>query len=529
MVVKKKIIICDAILDKGIELLRKAEDIELIEASKIPKNQLMSMLDDVDIAITRSSTDVDENFLNHAKKLKALIRAGVGVDNVDVQNCSKRGVIVMNVPTANTIAAVELTMAHLLTSARAFVNAHNFLKIQRKWEREKWYGVELMGKTLGVIGFGNIGSRVAIRAKAFGMKILAYDPYIPANKITDLGMQQAKHCDEILEKSDFITIHTPKTKETNNMISFKELEKMKDNIRLINCARGGLYNEEALCEGLKSGKIAWLGIDVFDKEPAINHPLLDFENVSVTSHLGANTYESQENISIQACEQALNAARGINYANALNLPIKTEDLPDFVEPYIELVSKMAFLAAQIDKNPIRSIKLEAQGAISEYMHSLLTFAVVSALGRILGESINYVNAEFVAKEKGIELLCETSPNSGYNNKLSVKISTEHSSVNVSGTVFGENEQRIVDLNGFKTDFKPKGKMLVFKNKDIPGVIAKISAVLASKNINIADFRLGRDNLGYALAVVLVDEAIKKEVLDELNRLEVCIFVEYVEI
>lgn len=346
---KKKIIVCDAILDKGVEILRNAEDIELIEAAKVPKDQLLSMLEDVDVAITRSSTDVDEKFLSHAKKLKALIRAGVGVDNVDIANSSKRGVIVMNVPTANTIAAVELTMAHLLTSARSFVNAHNFLKQERKWEREKWYGVELMNKTLGVIGFGNIGSRVAIRAKAFGMKILAYDPYIPTSKITDLGMEAVTNLEDILTQSDFITIHTPKTKETEGMIGLNELAKMKDGIRLINCARGGLYTEEALCEGLRTGKIAWLGIDVFVKEPATNNPILEFNNISVTSHLGANTFESQENISIQACEQALNAARGISYPNALNLPIKTEDLPPFVEPYIELVSKWDFYVLSLIK------------------------------------------------------------------------------------------------------------------------------------------------------------------------------------
>lgn len=526
---KKKIIVCDAILDKGIEILRNAEDIELIEAAKVSKNDLMKMLDDVEVAITRSSTDVDVNFLNHAKKLKALVRAGVGVDNVDIAECSKRGVIVMNVPTANTIAAVELTMAHLLSSARSFVNAHNFLKIERKWEREKWYGIELMNKTLGIIGFGNIGSRVAIRAKAFGMKILAYDPYIPSSKITDLDMEQAKTLDEILVKSDFITIHTPKTQETNGMIGSKEIAKMKDNIRLINCARGGLYVEQALCEGLKSGKIAWLGIDVFEKEPAINHPLLDFENVSLTSHLGANTLESQDNIARQACEQALNAARGVAYPNALNLPIKTEDLPPFVAPYIELVSKMAFLAAQIDKNPIKSIKLESEGIISEYINSMLTFATVGALGRILGEGINYVNAEFVAKEKGVDLSCEILPNSGYNNKINVKIITENSNISVSGTVFNDNDQRIVSLNGFKTDFKPKGKMIIFKNKDIPGVIAKISSVLATKSINIADFRLGRDGFGYALAVVLLDEKIQEAILEELRKIEACVFVQYVEI
>lgn len=239
----KKVIVCDAILDEGVKLLREAEDIECIEAAKVPKDELLGMLGDVDVAITRSSTEVGETFLNAAKNLKALIRAGVGVDNVDIAGASKRGIIVMNVPTANTIAAVELTMAHLLCSARSFVNSHNYLKQERKWEREKWYGVELMGKTLGIIGFGNIGSRVGVRAKAFGMKILAYDPYISPSKVTDLDMQYTTNLDDILTKSDFITIHTPKTKETNGMIGLNELKKMKDKVRLINCARGGLYTD----------------------------------------------------------------------------------------------------------------------------------------------------------------------------------------------------------------------------------------------------------------------------------------------
>ncbi|EAK9877360.1 phosphoglycerate dehydrogenase [Campylobacter lari] len=525
----KKIIVCDAILDKGVELLRKADDVELIEAAHLPKDELLTKLSDVDVAITRSSTDVDLKFINACSNLKALVRAGVGVDNVDIDECSKKGIIVMNVPTANTIAAVELSMNHLLCSARSFVNAHNFLKIQRRWEREKWYGVELMNKTLGVIGFGNIGSRVAVRAKAFGMKVIAYDPYVVASKMTDLGIECVNSLDIILTQSDFITIHTPKTKETTDMISFEEISKMKDGVRLINCARGGLYNEDALCEGLKSGKIAWLGIDVFNKEPATNHPFLDFENVSVTSHLGANTLESQENIAIQACEQALNAARGISYPNALNLPIKTEDLPSFVAPYIELISKMGFLAAQLDKTPIKAIKLESEGQISEYNESLLTFATVSVLRGILGENINYINAHFVAKDKGVELSSCILPSSGYSNKITIKVITDNSNLSISGTIFGENEQRIVELNGFDVDFKPKGKMIILNNNDIPGVIANVSGILAKNNVNIADFRLGRNGFGKALAVILLDAKISKALLEELRAVDACIFAEYAEI
>ena len=333
----KTIIVCDAIHKVGFEILNREEDIKVIDAVNVPKDKLLDILGEADVAITRSSTEVGEAFLNAAKNLKALVRAGVGVDNVDIDGCSKRGIIAMNVPTANTIAAVELTMAHMLAAARSFPYAHNDLKIDRIWKREKWYGVELFNKTLGVIGFGNIGSRVASRAAACGMKIVAYDQYIDPSKVTDMGGVYTKNFEDILA-CDFITIHTPKNKETTDMIGEAEIAKMKDGVRLINCARGGLYNEEALYNGLKSGKIAFAGIDVFAKEPATNHPLLELNNVSVTPHLGANTLESQANIAIAAAEQAISAARGISYPSALNLPIKTEDLPPFVEPYIELTS-----------------------------------------------------------------------------------------------------------------------------------------------------------------------------------------------
>ena len=496
----KTIIVCDAIHPVGFELLKKEQDINVIDAVNTPKDELLKILGEADVAITRSSTEVNEAFLEAGKKLKAIVRAGVGVDNVDIDGCSRRGIIAMNVPTANTIAAVELTMAHMLAAARSLEYAHNDLKLDRIWKREKWYGVELFKKKLGVIGFGNIGSRVAARAKAFGMDIIAYDPYIDPSKVIDMGGTYTKNFDDILA-CDFITIHTPKTKETTDMIGAKEIAKMKDGVRLINCARGGLYNEEALYEGLKSGKIAFAGIDVFTKEPATSHPLLDLNNVSVTPHLGANP-------------------------NALNLPIKTEDLPPFVEPYIDLTSKMAFLAAQINKSAIKAIRIETHGQIGEYANSMLTFAIVGALKESLGDAINYVNAKFLCDEKGITTETSTGGDSIFKNKITVRLTTENGIVSVGGTVFGENQQRIVTVNGFKTDFKPKGKMIIFKNHDVPGVIAQISKILADEKINIADFRLGRDEHGMALAVILVDEHIKTETLERLNALEACVWAQY---
>ncbi len=523
----KKVLVCDAIHSKGIELLKNEEDIEVFDAASYPKDELLDILKDYDIAITRSSTPVNQAFLDHAKNLKAIVRAGVGVDNVDIEGCSKRGIIVMNVPTANTIAAVEMTMAHLLACARSFPNANNDLKLDRIWKREKWYGVELYEKKLGIIGFGNIGSRVGVRAKAFGMEVIAYDPYIDPKKAIDLGIKYSENFDDILE-CDFITIHTPKNKETIDMISYDEIDKMKDGVRLVNCARGGLYNEDALYENIKSGKIAYAGIDVFTKEPATNNKLLDLENISVTPHLGANTYESQEKIATQAAEQAICAARGSSYPNALNLPIDESKMPTFVKPYLELIQKMGSLAAQINKAPIATIKVVAEGDISDYLESLLTFALVGSLKESMGEQINYVNAEFVAKEKGIKTITEISKSdSVFKNRVDIYLSTKKGTIEISGTAFGDDIQRIVKFDGFSLDVEPKGKMIIFKNTDVPGVIGDIGTILAKNGINIADFRLGRDNKSQALAVILVDNSVTKDVINELSKLEACIDVSYV--
>lgn len=525
----KTVIVCDAIHPKGFEILRAQKDLNVIDAVNVPKDELLGMLKGADVAITRSSTECGEAFINAATDLKALVRAGVGVDNVDIEGCSKQGIIVMNVPTANTIAAVEMTMCHLLNAARKYIASVNDLQQNRTWKREKWYGTELYQKTLGIIGFGNIGSRVGVRALGFGMKVIAYDPYIEPSKATDLGVAYTSNFDDILA-CDFITIHTPKNKETTNMIDEPQIAKMKDGVRLINCARGGLYNEDALYNNLKSGKIAYAGIDVFVKEPASDHPLLSLENVSATPHLGANTLESQKNIAVDAAEQAISAARGICYPNALNLPIKTEDLPEYAAPFVELTSKMSYFAAQLNKGAIKSIKLIAEGEISAYAKSLLTFAIVGAMKDSAGDAINYVNAQFVANERGIETDFEIKPeNNGYKNKITVKITTDEYAMIIGGTVFGENEQRIVQMGDFKTDFKPKGQMIVFKNTDVPGVIRDISGILAEQNINIADFRLGRSGQGEALAVILVDSDVKAEVINKLNALDTCIWAKYAEL
>ncbi|MEA3289628.1 MAG: phosphoglycerate dehydrogenase [Campylobacterota bacterium] len=526
---KPTVVVCDHIHESGLEILKNTSDINYVYAADIDKTALLDVVKNADVCITRSSTDIDERFLNAAENLKAVVRAGVGVDNVDMDGCSKRGVIAMNVPTANTIAATELTMTHMLSCMRKMPYAHTQLKDQRIWKREDWYGQELYGKKLGVIGFGNIGHRVALRAKSFEMDVVTYDPYIPSSKATDLDVEYTSNFDDILA-CDIITIHTPKNNETLNMIGEEEIAKMKEGVILINCARGGLYNEEALYNNLKSRKIHMAGIDVFAKEPATDHPLLDLDNIIVTAHLGANTVESQYKIATQAANNAIKSARGIGYPHALNLPIDETKIPSFVKPYLELTQKMSFLIAQMDKSAIESIKVEAEGEIAEYLDSLSTFAVVGALTHSLSnEKINYVNATFVAEERGIKIdSSEHSNTSPYKNQVSVKITTKNGVNMTCGTIFEEEVQRIVKINDYLMDIEPAGKMILLTNSDVPGVIGKVGTTLSDEGINISDFRLGRSKNG-ALAVILVDEDVSEDTLKKLESLEAARSVSYAQV
>ena len=527
---KYTVVVCDHIHEAGLKMLQDDENINFIMAADEPKDKLVSeIIPQADVAITRSSTDVDAAFIQNAKNMKAIVRAGVGVDNVDIPGCSKEGIIVMNVPTANTIAAVELTMTHMLSCMRMFPYSHDHLKNQRIWKREKWYGYELKGKKLGVIGFGNIGSRVAKRAKAFEMDIVAYDPYIHPSKVTDLDMTYTKNFDDILA-CDVITIHTPKNQETIGIIGAEEIAKMKDGVVLVNCARGDLYNEDALYDGLKSGKIRFAGIDVFGKEPAINNKLLDLDNIVVSPHLGANTYESQYNIGTQAAANAISAAKGIAYPNAMNLPIDESKIPSFVKPFLEMGQKIGFLASQMNKSQIVSVKITGQGEIGEYVDSLSTFVTVGALSQSIGDKINYVNADFVAKEKGIEVEAEAQTDSSvYKNLITAKLTTAEGTTTISATIFDDGVQRITAINGFDIEVALKGDMILFKNSDVPGVIGSVGTILADNDVNIADFSLARNDKGNALAVILVDNAVSDKTLTELAALEACISVNYARI
>ena len=524
---KHTVVVCDHIHEAGLTMLRNDESINFIMAADVDKTELIeTIIPQADVAITRSSTDVDAKFIANAKNMKAIVRAGVGVDNVDIPGCSKEGIIVMNVPTANTIAAVELTMAHMLSCMRMFPYSHDHLKNQRIWKREKWYGHEMKGKKLGVIGFGNIGSRVAKRAKAFEMDIVAYDPYIHPSKVTDLDMTYTKEFTDILA-CDIITIHTPKNKETIGMIDEAEFAQMKDGVVVINCARGGLYNEEALYNNLTNGKIRFAGIDVFNKEPAIDHPLLDLDNVTVSPHLGANTFESQYNIGTQAAENAIAAAKGMSYPHAMNLPIDESKIPSFVKPFLEMGQKIGFLESQMSKSQIIAIKVSGQGEISSYVDSLATFVAVGAMSENSDDTINYVNADFVAKEKGIKLESEALADSSvFKNLITVKLTTSQGATSISATIFDDGVMRIVAIDGFDIEVALTGDMVLFKNSDVPGVIGSIGTTLANHNVNISDFSLARNDKSQALAVILVDNAVNDAALNELASLDACLSVNY---
>jgi D-3-phosphoglycerate dehydrogenase / 2-oxoglutarate reductase len=360
------------------------------------------------------------------------------------------------------------------------------------------------------------------------MDIVAYDPYINPSKVTDLDMAYTKNFEDILA-CDVITIHTPKNKETIGIIGEDEIAKMKDGVVLVNCARGDLYNEDALYDGLKSGKIRFAGIDVFGKEPATDNKLLDLDNIVVSPHLGANTYESQYNIGTQAAENAIAAAKGISYPNALNLPIDESKIPAFVKPFLEMGQKIGFLASQINKSQIISIKVSGRGEIGNYVDSLSTFVTVGAMSQS-SDKINYVNADFIAKEKNIKIETENLGDSSvYKNLITAKLTTSEGTTTISATIFDDGVHRMVAIDGFEIEVPLKGDMIMFKNSDVPGVIGSVGTTLANNNVNIADFSLARNENKEALAVILVDGAVNEKTLKELASLEACLSVNYARI
>ena len=520
---KFKILITEHIAEPGIELLKKQPDVELTYEPELFRdfNKILEIIPEYHALITRSGTPVNEELLERAKNLKVVGRAGVGVDNIDLDAASRRGILVVNAPTGNTLAATEHTMGMMIAAARLIPYAHKSLKEERKWERKKFMGVELAGKTLGIIGFGRIGSRVGIRAKAFDMKVIAYDPYIKREKAEKLGVELVDELEELLRRSDIITVHTPLTEETRNMITKKEIEKMKDGVIILNIARGGIINERDLYEALVSGKVRAAAVDVFSKEPTTDNILFNAPNIVVTPHIGANTFESQTNVAVIIANQVLAALRGEEVEFAVNAPYEDTAAAKVLKPFMELAEKLGLFAVQVACSRAKEIVLEFRGDLGEDTKPLTTAFLKGFLEKVVDIPVNLINAPFLAKEKGLKIV-EVKRPEGINFKKLIRVVCKGENgeeFSLAGTVMDDKFPKIVEINGFLFDLRPEGKLLLIKNYDVPGVIGKLGSILGKYRVNIAGFQLGRKEKGKeAKGVILIDDDVPPQAIEEIKEI-----------
>ncbi len=516
----KKILISDKLADDALKLLEKEKEIEYTVKTGMSEDELAEEITGYDAIIIRSGTTVTAKVLENVKKLRVIGRAGVGVDNVDIPAATQKGVIVMNTPDANTLSTCEQTIALIMAMARNTAAANRSLK-EKKWERKKFVGTELYGKTLGIIGLGRIGREVGIRMKAFGMKIIGSDPFITKETTEKLGFDLMEFGD-VVKNADILTVHVPKTKETKDLISKEEIEQMKGGAFIVNCARGGIVNEKGLYEGLKSGKIAKAALDVYDKEPPFDSPVIELDNVVATPHLGASTVEAQEKVGNGIVRQVIEALSGGMVKNAVNIPaVDPEELKE-LQPYLSLNEKLGSFAAQVTEGNIKNVTVEYSGDVTDYDLKLLTIAATKGiLMPAVGDSVNYVNAELLAKERGIEVVEKTTTiKSDFPNLISVAVETEKGKKHVYGILSVNKEARIVRIDNFEGEIAPEGNMLVYKNIDKPGVIGRIGTILGENGINIASFSLGRTKEEkVAIGVINADSEVPETVVDSIRNMD----------
>ncbi|MCX7918656.1 MAG: phosphoglycerate dehydrogenase [bacterium] len=514
-----KILVSDPLSEKGLEILKSEPGIEVDVKPKMSKEELLACIGNYDALVVRSETKVTKEVIEAGKNLKLIGRAGVGLDNVDVEAASKRGIIVMNTPGGNTISTAEQTMALLLSLSRNIPQAVASLKA-KKWDRKKYTGVEVNGKTLGILGLGRIGAEVAKRAQAFGMKVIANDPFIAPERAQQLGVELVKKSD-LIKRADYITVHTPLTAETKSLIGPEEFEYMKDGVRIINCARGGIIDEKALYENLKSGKVAGAALDVYEEEPPFNSPLLELENCITTPHLGASTEEAQVNVAIEIAQQVIDALKGRTVRNAINVPAIEPEVLALVQPYLTLGEKLGSLQAQLTEGRIQELRVHFGGEVCKCNVSPITTAVLKGmLDPILNETVNYVNAPFLAKERGIKVIeSKSSEAEDFATLVAVTVKTESKESTVVGTLFGKNDPRIVRFDGFHVEMVPFGYIVIITNEDMPGVLGSVGVMLGKHNINIAGLTLGRkEKGGLAFTGLNVDESVPDNVLNEIRKL-----------
>ncbi len=515
-----RILVADPIAEEGIELLKKQKDTVVDVKLKLKPEELIAIIGGYEGLIIRSETKATAPVIAAAKKLKVIGRAGVGVDNVDVPAASKKGIIVMNTPDGNTISTAEHTLAMMMSLSRNIPAADASMK-QKKWDRKKFTGVELYGKTLGIIGLGRVGREVALRAKSFHMEIMAFDPYLTEEMALKLGFKKAT-VEEIVTAADYITVHTPLTKETRGIIGEKEIAKMKEGVRLVNCARGGIIDEKALVTGLKSGKIAGAAIDVYEKEPPDDFIYSDLPNVVLTPHLGASTEEAQVSVAIAIANQVLEALRGGMVRNAVNAPAVPAEILAQMKPYILLGETLGRTLIQIVEGTVKSLEIEYTGQVCDYNTSYLTLSIVrGVLTPIIKEPVNMVNAPLILKEKNI-VIHESKSNvvKDYSSFVKVAIITDKERSSIGGTVFGKDNVRISRLAGYDIDLEPAAYMLVIINKDVPGMVGKIGTCLGKENINIASLQMARKVIGTeATTLLTLDNPLEERVLAELAKID----------
>ena len=514
-----KILVSDPLSEVGLQKLLEATDVEVVQKTGLKEEELVQIIPEFDALLVRSQTKVTPAIIEAATRLKAIGRAGVGVDNINIQAAASKGIVVINAPDGNTISTAEHSFAMIMALARRIPNAYHSM-MNGQWDRKSFVGVELNQKVLGVVGLGRIGTEVAKRAKAFNMKVVAYDPFLTEERAKKLGVTPAS-IKELVSQADFITTHTPLTKETKYLISTKEFALMKDGVRIINCARGGIIEEKALYEAIVSGKVAGAALDVFEVEPPMENPLLKLPQVIVTPHLGASTVEAQENVAIDVSEEILHVLREQPFKNAVNLPSIPENIREKVEPYFGLSEKLGNFIAQIAVGGLEEITITYSGELTEIDTASLTRTVLKgALSYHLGEGVNYINAPHLAKNRGINVVEQKSTaNKGFTNLITVSLKTNQEEKTVAGTMLNGYGARIVKVDGYPVDLQPEGHLILVHHNDRPGAIGRVGTILGNNNVNIAAMQVGRRDMGgNAIMILSIDRPASPDVLDVLGEL-----------
>lgn len=524
-----KIFVADDVSESGLEPLRSA-GLDVEKKTGLAFDALSEAVRNCDGLIVRSETKVTSQLMDAAPRLRAIGRAGVGVDNIDVPAATTRGIVVMNAPDGNTMTTAEHTIALLLALARRVPQGHVSLRAGR-WERKKFVGVELQGKTLGIIGLGRIGRVVANRAQSFGMHVVAYDPFVAPDQARDLNLEMGS-VEDVCARADFLTVHTPLTAETRGIVGEKAFAQMKKGVRIINCARGGLVDEKALYDAIKEGKVAGAALDVFEQEPPPqDHPLLTLEEVIVTPHLGASTKEAQEGVAVTVAEQMRDYLQTGALRGAVNAPALGAQELNALGPYLTLAESLGRFQAQLTGDAVRAVRLEYAGEIAEMDAAPVTRSFLAGLLRGVSDRVNVVNAFLIAEERGIEVTASYKHASGeFAPAVRAQVTSVKGEHVVSGALFGHNEGRITEIDGFRIEATPSGHMVLMHNKDVPGVIGRVGTILGESGVNISRFHLGRkERGGEAVAVIETDAPVDDKTLEALRAFDQIISARQIEL